>query len=162
MIKIVKGDMFEDDFDVLVNPVNCVGVMGKGLARLFKNKFPEMFEKYKQDCKMHYYEPGTVSMHFEKGTQQVILNAATKDHWKDPSSYEWIEKAMNQLAQHLVLIRVFQDNLFTEAPAIIRVAIPALGCGNGGLDFDRVRPMMLAYLEDYAYSKNVEISIFSS
>jgi O-acetyl-ADP-ribose deacetylase (regulator of RNase III) len=135
MIKFVDGNLFDYKGDILINTVNVVGVMGKGIALEFKKRFPAMFRDYKEQCLNKELESGHIyPWHHNTG---LIINFATKDHWKDPSKYEWIESGLKELKNYL-------DNLdFT-----CTVLIPALGCSNGGLDFDIVKVMINKYLSD--------------
>lgn len=130
MIKYVNGDMFSEKYDCIVNAVNCVGVMGKGLALQFKEKYPDNFRQYEAACKDHKLKPGGILVC--RDGDQVILNAATKDHWKDPSQERWVSLACGNIAAYL---KLHKDEIKT-------VALPKLGCGLGGLDWNRVRPIM--------------------
>jgi O-acetyl-ADP-ribose deacetylase (regulator of RNase III) len=120
--------------NIRVNTVNCVGVMGKGIALEFKNKFPSMFEKYKEDCDKGLFYPGCVS-EFEYPFT-TIINVATKLHWRYNSTYPWIKDALKNLRKALS----YRTNFDV-------VTVPALGCGNGGLDFSEVFPMIQEYLK---------------
>jgi O-acetyl-ADP-ribose deacetylase (regulator of RNase III) len=119
MIYYVKdGDLLEANADYYVNAVNCVGVMGKGIAAQFKAKYPEMFSDYKLTCKEGKLRPGV--LHIWKN----IINFPTKNHWKDLSTYGYIDLGLEFLKQWLSLRK-----------ECISVAMPALGCGLGGLDW---------------------------
>jgi O-acetyl-ADP-ribose deacetylase (regulator of RNase III) len=139
MIKFVVGDFFDYDADIRVNTVNCVGVMGAGVALLFKNKFPRMYDDYVKACAMGYIIPGKPHVWEDNGlfgSKVTIINFPTKDHWKNPSEYEFIEKGLIWLRSYL------------QSKGMVTITVPALGCGHGGLDWDRVRPMILQYLGD--------------
>lgn len=145
MIEFKTGNIFDSTCDVLVNPVNCQGISGAGLAKEFKQKFPRhvnIFEEFqKRSDKM---KPGEVA-HLYLETKPNIMFATTKDHWSNPSKLSWIEA---------IVIRV--KYLIENAPnhpnplaRISSVAIPKLGCGLGGLNWEQeVKPLMIKYLSD--------------
>ena len=118
----------------VVNTVNTVGVMGKGLAAAFKRRHPEMFQAYKAICKRGELLPG--SSWLWKGPDQWVLNFATKKHWRNPSRLSYVRDGLEE----------FQRNY--SSLGIREVAFPRLGCGNGGLDWDEVKPLMVEYLRD--------------
>src|SRR5690606_545170 len=129
--RYVSGNLLSDDAEVLVNPVNCVGVMGAGLALAFKNAHPAMFGKYAELCRRKLVRPGQV--HFiEISIDQVVCNFPTKDHWRDPSQIDWIVSGLKHLAGESSL------RGFTS------LAVPALGCGRGGLPWAQVKPVIEA------------------
>lgn len=130
MITYKTGNLLDDDADVLVNPVNCVGTMGKGLAYQFKKAYPENYRRYVLQCARVQLRPGDVmvSKHREKG--KLIINFVTKDHWRDPSQYKWIQAGLASLL------------IASLNWAIPSMAIPALGCGNGKLAWAKVKPMI--------------------
>ncbi len=137
MIEFRKGDIFQSDARALVNPVNCVGVMGKGLALQFKQKFPANFQAYAAACKQGQVQPSRMHVHEEDG--KTIVNFPTKRHWRDPSRLPDVEAGIRDLA------------LVIRERGIESIAIPALGSGLGGLDWRRVRPLLereLAGLEE--------------
>lgn len=127
MILEVNGDLLNSQCNVLVNTVNCHGVMGKGIALQFKRRYPTMYKKYAHDCGDKLYSPGDVHGYFEGN--KIILNIATKDHWRGKSDYEWISRA-------IIKVKTFLDDSGHS------IAIPALGCANGGLDWNVVRAMI--------------------
>lgn len=130
MIELRQGNILNAEADVLVNTVNCVGVMGRGIALQFKKAFPEMFRAYQLVCKRGALKPGTVLVHdlsrFEP--PRYIINVPTKRHWKGKSLMEDIETGLDALIAKL------------RELDIASVAIPPLGCGLGGLDWGEVRP----------------------
>jgi O-acetyl-ADP-ribose deacetylase (regulator of RNase III) len=128
MIQFMHGNMFDVRADILVNPVNCVGVMGKGLALEFKRRWPEMFQAYRTACSQGRIRPGKVHVWCRDAW---IVNVPTKNDWREPSKYEYVRAG-------LMALREYVDTL-SYAPSI---AVPALGCGNGGLDWMCVKPMM--------------------
>jgi O-acetyl-ADP-ribose deacetylase (regulator of RNase III) len=135
MVTYVKGDLFQSPARVLVNTVNTVGVMGKGIARTFKDIFPEMFRRYQHHCETKALTVGSLWLY--KTDHKWILNFPTKVHWKQPSRPEYVEAGLKKFAatyaQH----------------GISSIAFPQLGCGNGELDWNKtVRPLMERYLGD--------------
>jgi len=138
MIKFVGGDFFDYDADIRINTVNCVGVMGAGVALLFKNKYPNMFDEYFRACERNEVEPGKPHVWEENNmfSKCTIINFPTKIHWKNPSEYEYVEKGLVWLRQYLL-----ERNNST-------VTLPALGCGHGGLEWDKVKEMIIKYLSD--------------
>ena len=134
MVKLVTGNIFDNDVDIRVNTVNCVGVMGKGLALAFKERYPQMFAEYKVDCNCGLVRPG--EMHIWKTDYVWIVNFPTKRHWRQPSCYDDIENGLRDLRMYLK----------GERP--VTVAMPALGCGHGGLEWSAVKDMILLFLDD--------------
>lgn len=117
----------------VVNTVNTVGVMGKGLASAYKSRHPEMFKAYKQLCKEGKFDIGQLWLW--KGEDQWVLNFPTKKHWRNPSKLAYIDAGLNK----------FVDQY--EERGIWEIAFPRLGCGNGGLDWADVGPLMESYLK---------------
>lgn len=126
MIELATGDMMTADVEALVNPVNCVGVMGKGLAFAFKKRSPAAFTAYAKACKNGEVVPGRIFV-FEAG-ERVILHFPTKRHFRDESTLEDIDAGLAALAAEI------------EARGLRSVGVPALGCEEGGLDWEDVRP----------------------
>lgn len=122
------------DVQTVVNTVNTVGVMGKGLAAAFKKRYPDMFVEYKALCKKGDFQPG--SSWLWKGNHQWVLNFATKKHWRNPSKIEYVRDGLIEFR-----------NRYSEW-GIREIAFPRLGCGNGGLDWVFVRAMMVEHLRD--------------
>ena len=145
MIKYVKGNILESDAEALVNPVNCVGVMGAGLAKQFKAKYPEMFDKYKELCKQGKFHGGHIHIYQIKCKRRFIINFATKVHWKDKAKLDYIKFGLGTLVYFL-----------KYTPLIKSSAIPALGCGCGGLNWQDVKEIM----EDYLSDINCDIRIY--
>lgn len=143
MIRFVSGDMFERDFDVRVNTVNCVGVMGAGVALAFKQRYPEMFREYKRECDTERLQPGKLHT-WENLQGDRIVNFPTKRHWREMSRYEDIEAGLKALRAYLSKL------------GRVSVAVPALGCGHGGLDWTRVSKMIERELDGL----EAEISVF--
>ena len=133
MITFKSGDMFEGTYDVMVNTVNCVGVMGKGVALEFKKRFPDMFRAYKEDCSKGEVVPG--KLHVWVGWTETIVNLPTKRHWRDGSRYEDVEVGLVALREYLA------------SRGAVTVALPPPGCGNGGLDWKVVKGMVSKHLD---------------
>jgi O-acetyl-ADP-ribose deacetylase (regulator of RNase III) len=135
MIQFTKGDMFALPVDVRVNTVNCKGVMGTGVALAFKRRYPDMYKDYQRACEAGSVRPG--SLHVWKNlTGDWVINFPTKRDWRDPSRYEDISAGLNALRSYL------------QKEGAVSVALPALGCGHGGLDWDRVSTMIKETLGD--------------
>jgi O-acetyl-ADP-ribose deacetylase (regulator of RNase III) len=129
---LTEGNILEADAQALVNTVNTVGVMGKGIALQFKKAFPEMFKAYEAVCKAKQLRPGQMDV-YDRGQMfnpRYIINFPTKRHWKGKSKLADIEAGLDALIEELT------------ARDIKSVAIPPLGCGHGGLDWDEVRPLI--------------------
>ena len=134
MLEFVKGDIFDAPADIRVNTVNCVGVMGAGVALAFKQRYPDMFKDYQRDCKDGRVTPG--KMHVWKSlTGDWIINFPTKRDWREPSRYEDIDAGLDDLRGYL------------DGVGPVTIALPALGCGHGGLDWNRVSRMICEKLE---------------
>lgn len=132
-MKVLVGDLLQSKTQTLINTVNCVGVMGKGIALEFKNRFPDMFEDYVRRCKAGEVRPGVPYLYRAVFPPQVV-NFPTKDHWKSVSKIEDIEKGLKYLLDHY---REWE---------ITSLAVPPLGCGNGQLEWRMVGPMIYRYL----------------
>jgi O-acetyl-ADP-ribose deacetylase (regulator of RNase III) len=137
VIEFVDGDIFKSDADVLLNPINCVGIMGGGLALDFKRRYPAMYEEYKQMCGERVIRPGT--LHFWDGESVIVCNFPTKDHWKDPSLMEYIVSGLTALREWCEL----KETKYS-------FAIPKIGCGLGGLKWTNVRVAIIDALETAA------------
>ena len=150
MITYLTGNLLEAQTDALVNTVNTVGVMGKGIALQFKEQFPLNNQKYIKACKDGSLTIGILLIVKETSMtgEKIIVNFPTKKDWKHRSAYSYIESGLQALKTEL------------EKGEIKSISIPPLGCGNGGLDWLKVRPMMEQYLKDlsveiYIYEPNV-------
>lgn len=128
MIEFVATSIFEAPSQTLVNPVNCVGVMGAGLALEFKRRYPAMFDAYRRNCASGLLDVGSLQLH--KSPEKWVLNFPTKRHWRDPSRLEWIDAGLAKFVATYA------------ARGIESVSLPMLGCGLGGLRWDDVRPLM--------------------
>lgn len=137
-ITYVTGNIFDSQCQTLVNPVNCVGVMGKGLALTFKNIYPRSFARYQRDCARGVVRLGSVRL-YEESPERGVLLFPTKHHWRDQSR-------MSDIRNGMIDFLVFADPRYTDDSRITSVAFPALGCGEGGLDWAEVKPVMESYL----------------
>ena len=136
MITDVHGNLLAADADALVNTVNTVGVMGKGIALQFKNAYPGNYKAYRAACQRHEVRLGEMFV-FDAGQlvrPRWVINFPTKNHWKSPSRLTDIESGLDDL------VRVITEH------DIRSIAVPPLGCGNGGLDWADVRPIIEAKL----------------
>ena len=142
---IVKiGNLFESSTQTLVNTINCVGVMGKGIALEFKKRYPEMFREYESLCSKGLIIPG-VPYYYNDLSGASILNFPTKDHWRSPSKLSYIISGL----------KWFRENY--GSLGIKSIAFPPLGCGNGGLSWDIVGPIMYLMLNDLP----IEIEVYA-
>jgi O-acetyl-ADP-ribose deacetylase (regulator of RNase III)/uncharacterized protein YwgA len=144
------GNLFSDKSDALVNTVNCVGVMGKGVALEFKRRWPDNYKVYKKACDSRELRPGRMLIFelanlFGKSEPKFIVNFPTKDHWRAKSKLEYISSGLDALVSDIKKYRIKS------------IALPPLGCGNGGLDWNVVRPMMLEKLSEL---EGVNVSIY--
>jgi len=133
MIEHCTGSIFDARVQALVNPVNCFGVAGKGLALEFRQRFPMNFEEYAAWCRLKNARPGKTLFFFDR--DYWIVNFTTKDHWRGTSFIEWIESGMHDMVMGIV------------EHHIKSIAIPALGCGLGDLRWHDVRPVIEKAME---------------
>ena len=142
---IVKiGNIFESKCTTIVNTINCVGVMGKGIALEFKKKYPEMYVDYVKRCGLGEVKTGTPYVYqYDDGTK--ILNFPTKDHWRSPSRLSFVIDGLNWFVENY------------EKYNITSIAFPPLGCGNGGLTWDIVGPIMYQKL----FKLPIEVEIYA-
>jgi uncharacterized protein YwgA/O-acetyl-ADP-ribose deacetylase (regulator of RNase III) len=129
MVKVLIGNLFESKAQTLVNTVNCVGVMGKGVALEFKKRFPDMFEDYEKRCRRHEVKLGRPYL-FTRLVPPWVLNFPTKDHWRSVASLEAIVEGLRYLIQQY------------KEWEITSLAVPPLGCGNGQLEWRVVGPTL--------------------
>lgn len=133
MIEFKQGNLIEENIEALVNTVNCVGVMGKGIALQFKQAFPDNFKQYKKACDAKEVQPGLMfTTSTGKLFPQYIINFPTKRHWKGKSKIEDVQSGLKALVKEVKQL------------GIKEIAIPPLGCGNGGLDWAEVKPMIVS------------------
>lgn len=134
MMDLVRGNLFESSAHALVNTVNCVGIMGKGIAYQFKRSFPAYFQDYQRRCKRGEVRLGEVYAYLDSA--KLIISFPTKEHWKSNSRLNDIDAGLISLRELLLREHVRH------------VAVPPLGCGNGGLAWADVRPLIEARLGD--------------
>jgi O-acetyl-ADP-ribose deacetylase (regulator of RNase III) len=140
MIEYTRGNLLEADVEALVNTVNTVGVMGKGIALMFKEAFPGNFKAYKSACDAGEVETGRVLVHERNALvgPRWIINFPTKQHWRGKTRMEWIEAGLSDLRRVIVEL------------GISSVAVPPLGCGQGGLEWASVQARIEQELKDLA------------
>jgi len=140
MIEIRRGDLFDAEAEALVTPVHCAGIMKRGLCRQFKERFPENTRQYKAACDTGTLRPGDVLVHDRGGLfgdqdgPRYVLNVATKDHWTDTARLAGIEAGIDSVVDEV------------KTRDVGSIAVPALGCGGGGLDWADVRPLLTVSL----------------
>lgn len=147
MVEYIKGDILKSDTEAIVNTVNCVGVMGRGIALQFKNAYPANYAQYKQACDNNEVKLGEMLIH-ATGTltnPQYIINFPTKNHWKSQSRIEDIDSGLNSLVADI------------ERLHIKSVAIPPLGSGLGGLHWGTVRQLIK---EKFAKVGDVRVVVY--
>lgn len=144
MFKALIGDMFTSRAQTLVNTVNCVGVMGKGVALEFKKRFPQMFDDYFTRCERKQVRLGEPYLYRDL-TSAMVVNFPTKDHWRSASRLADIERGLDYFIQH------------ASAWGITSVAFPPLGCGNGGLEWAEVGPLMYRKLVNL----NIDVEVYA-
>ncbi len=134
VIEYKRGNLLEDEADALVNTVNCVGVMGKGIALQFKQAFPQNFLEYQKACRKGEMQPGKMFIHYTGNLfkHKYIINFPTKRHWRGKALVKDIELGLHELVKEVKRL------------GIKSIAIPPLGCGNGGLDWEVVKPKIEA------------------
>jgi O-acetyl-ADP-ribose deacetylase (regulator of RNase III) len=147
MIRYTEGDLLRAPEQAITNAVNTVGVMGKGLALQFKQQFQENFRAYAAACRAGEMVVGRVHLTRREAVPgpRWIINFPTKQDWRHPSRLEWVESGLHDLRRVLL------------AEGIRSVALPKLGCGLGGLDWDAVRPLIESILGDL---EGVEVVVY--
>ncbi len=140
-MRYVQGDLLSSPAEALVNAVNCVGVMGKGIALGFKKAYPDVFREYVRKCRAGA-QPGTVWA--VRSGEKWVVHAFTKGHWVERSELADIELCAARL------------RLFVKTSRIKSIAIPALGCGNGGLEWAAVKPV----LENALHDLDADIAVY--
>jgi O-acetyl-ADP-ribose deacetylase (regulator of RNase III) len=146
-MKFLKGNLLDAKTQALVNTVNTVGIMGKGVALQFKETFPENYRAYFESCKRKELKPGKLLVVKENliNEEKIIINFPTKTEWFKKSQYTYIEEGLKELVK---LISEYKIN---------SIAIPPLGCGNGGLKWEKVKQLIEKYLSGL---KEVDIQIY--
>jgi len=127
-----QGNLLTADVDALVNTVNTEGVMGKGLALQFRKAFPEAFTSYEQACKAGEVVVGRMHIVRRLTSPRFIVNFPTKKHWRQPSQLAYVRDGLRDLIQQIRILRIGS------------IAVPPLGCGNGGLSWAEVKPLIIA------------------
>uniref|UniRef100_UPI00404852BB type II toxin-antitoxin system antitoxin DNA ADP-ribosyl glycohydrolase DarG n=1 Tax=Aliarcobacter sp. TaxID=2321116 RepID=UPI00404852BB len=141
MYTFITGNILESDAQCIVNTVNCEGYMGKGIAYQFKNAFPKNNDDYVKACKSGKLIVGTIHNFIENG--KIIVNFPTKDKWREKSKISYINDGMDSLVK------------FIEEKNIKSIAIPPLGCGNGGLNWNEVQPLLLEKIAPIQQNRNI-------
>lgn len=142
MIEFKQTNIFDLNTEAITNTVNCVGVMGKGLALAFKNKYPGNFKFYKDMCMANKVRPGEVLIYpftlniIDGNNPKYIVNFPTKRHWKDNSILQDIEDGLKDLKNKIIEMKIES------------IAIPPLGCGLGGLNWNIVKEKIINELND--------------
>ena len=146
MIRFKQGDIFSESAEAIVNPVNCVGAMGRGLALQFRERFPDNYRDYARACSQGQVQPGRMLVHktYTRTSPRYIINFPTKRHWRENSRLEDIRAGLTALAQEIT-----NRNIQS-------IAIPALGAGLGGLDWKQVRE---AIDQEMSSLQDVEITV---
>lgn len=144
IVNIKKDNIFNSKCQTIVNTVNCVGVMGKGIALVYKLRYPKMFDLYREHCKSKLIGIGKLWLYKGEENAPWVLNFPTKYHWKYPSKIEYIEKGLKKF------VDTYQEKGITS------IAFPMLGTHNGGLDKDEVLSIMKHYLSQC----NIPIEIY--
>lgn len=134
MIEIVSGNLLESKMQTHINTVNCVGVMGKGIALDFKNRYPAMFKDYARRCQNEEVILGEPYL-FRQLFDPWVLNFPTKGHWRSRSRIEDIKDGLDYLARH------------AQSWGITSIAVPPLGCGNGQLLWEDVGPIIAQHMQ---------------
>jgi O-acetyl-ADP-ribose deacetylase (regulator of RNase III) len=135
MLTYLTTSLFDSPAQTLVNTVNTVGVMGKGIALIFKQLYPEMYEQYRELCQSGKLDIG--KLYIYRTPNKIIVNFPTKKHWRGRSRVDYIEVGLKEFVGHY------------DKYGISSVSFPQLGCGNGELDWEReVQPVMERYLKD--------------
>lgn len=142
MFRALIGDLLASEAQTLVNTVNCVGVMGKGVALEFKKRWPAMFEDYRQRCELKQVRLGEPYLYRDDASTRII-NFPTKDHWRSSSRIADIDRGLDYLIAH------------ANEWGIQSIAFPPLGCGNGGLEWSEVGPLMHRKLHDMPFDVEV-------
>lgn len=124
----IRGNIFDSKAQAIVNTVNCVGIMGKGIALEFRRRYPDMFKEYQSSCEKGELEPGHILSH--EAENIWILNFAIKRDWRQPSKIEWIESCLEKF------IKSYRDK------GIKSVAFPWMGAMNGGIPIDQIKKIM--------------------
>lgn len=147
MMRFTKGNLLEANVEAVVNTVNTVGVMGKGIALMFKERFPKNYREYVAASKIGAIQIGKmfISATDELSGPKWVINFPTKKHWRYPTKIEWVRAGL------VALRDVIQEKQISS------IAVPPLGCGNGGLNWSDVRPLIEEYLGNLT---DVEVIVY--
>lgn len=145
MLKFTEGNILEAKVEALVNTVNCVGIMGKGIALQFKENFPGNFKQYREACQHNEVKIGKMFVVRQLLDVKYIINFPTKKHWKENSKIAYIKDGLKDLKEKISQYKIKS------------IAIPPLGCGLGGLNWDQIKPLMIQELSDL---EDVSIHIY--
>ncbi len=146
-ISITRGDLLKQEVDAIVNAVNCEGVMGKGIALQFRNRWTGNYNAYRDACKQGRVQVGQMFV-YDNGVIErphYIFNFPTKKHWRDKSKLEFVRDGLLDLVEQIKKLEIQS------------IAIPALGCGLGGLEWHDVRPLIES---TFAELPHVEVRLF--
>lgn len=146
-MNFIQGNLLDARVEAVVNTVNTVGVMGKGIALMFREKYPENFKAYEAACRAGEVQVGRmfVTAGVELGGPRWIINFPTKKHWRQPTKLEWVQTGLVALKEMI------------REKGIRSIALPPLGCGNGGLEWVVVRPMIEGIFGDLA---DVDVTVY--
>jgi O-acetyl-ADP-ribose deacetylase (regulator of RNase III) len=146
-VEVKSGDLLKENSEAIVNTVNCVGVMGKGVALQFKQRWPQNFKAYEAACKREEVKPGKMFIYDlgEWENPRFIINFPTKAHWRGDSKIEYIESGLRDLVYQIKRLNIKS------------VALPPLGCGSGGLDWDDVKRLIFSAFKDHP---DVQVNLF--
>lgn len=152
MLVYLRNSIFESPAQTLVNTVNLEGVMGKGIALEFKTRYPEMYKQYRRVCETKEFKVG--GLHLWRGPDKWVLNFPTKTTWRKPSRMEYIEAGLEKFVSSY------------EDMGITSISFPPLGCGNGQLQWEDVRPVMESYLKKlpihvYVHDRQVPVGFMA-
>ncbi len=153
MIQYITGNILDSNAQALVNTVNTMGVMGKGIALQFKKAYPNNFKAYEKACKNGELQVGKMFVTLDSNTisgEKIIINFPTKTNWRKPSEYKYIQDGLDSLVEVI------------NKKGIKSIAIPPLGAGNGGLKWEKVKKIVEQKLEHlsidiYVYEPTIEI-----
>lgn len=150
MIKFLRKNLFNSNSVIIGNTVNCVGVMGKGIALEFKQRYPDYFSFYKTQCINKQFIPGYAYQYFDK-SGKVIISLTTKNHWRQPSEYIYVEGCCIRLKSILLDLYNMNKEKYNYC------AIPLLGCNNGQLDSEYVKQIMKRHFDNFDENILIEV-----
>jgi O-acetyl-ADP-ribose deacetylase (regulator of RNase III) len=139
----IHGDIFTSNAEAIVNTVNCVGAMGRGIALEFKKRYPDLYMAYRQACARKEIRPGHVWMYRAK--DRIIFNCAVKDNWRNPSKIEWVESCLNELIE------------FCRAMNVKSLALPWMGAMNGWIPVEQIKASTKKIVSNIS---DIDISVY--